>query len=92
MAGLKAIDAEQYDAAAVDGATAWRRFLHVTLPGMRYVIIVATLLSTIFTFNGFTLTYLLTGGGPGGATRIYTILAYEYAVGGCATAPASRWR
>ena len=82
MAGLKAIDAEQYDAAAVDGANAWRRFLHVTLPGMRYVIIVATLLSTIFTFNSFTLTYLLTGGGPGGATRIYTILAYEYAVSG----------
>jgi multiple sugar transport system permease protein len=80
LAGLKAIDQELYDAAAVDGATAWRRFLHVTLPGLRYVIIVATLLSTIFTFNGFTLTYLLTGGGPGGATRVYAILAYEYAI------------
>jgi multiple sugar transport system permease protein len=80
LAGLKAIDRELYDAAAVDGATAWRRFLHVTLPGLRYVIIVATLLSTIFTFNGFTLTYLLTGGGPGGATRVYAILAYEYAI------------
>jgi len=44
------------------------------------VIIVAVLLSTIFTFNGFTLTYLLTGGGPGGATRLYAILAYEYAI------------
>jgi multiple sugar transport system permease protein len=82
VAGLKAIDGELYDAAAVDGANAWRRFLHVTLPGLRYVIIVATLLSTIFTFNGFTLTYLLTGGGPGGATRVYPILAYEYAVQG----------
>ena len=81
-AGLKAVDAEQYDAAAVDGANAWRRFLHVTLPGMRYVIIVATLLSTILTFNNFGLTYLLTGGGPGGATRVYTILAYEYAITG----------
>jgi len=80
VAGLKAIDGELYDAAAVDGASAWRRFLHVTLPGLRYVIIVATLLSTIFTFNGFTLVYLLTGGGPGGATRVYPILAYEYAV------------
>jgi multiple sugar transport system permease protein len=80
LAGLKAIDHELYDAAAVDGANAWRRFLHVTLPGLRYVIIVATLLSTIFTFNGFTLTYLLTGGGPGGATRVYAILAYEYAI------------
>src|SRR5918912_1389094 len=79
-AGLKSIDSELYDAAAVDGANRWRRFLHVTLPGLRYVIIVATLLSTIFTFNNFTLTYLLTGGGPGGATRVYSILAYEFAV------------
>jgi multiple sugar transport system permease protein len=80
VAGLKSIDKELYDAASVDGANAWRRFLHITLPGLRYVILVATLLSTIFTFNGFTLTYLLTGGGPGGATRVYPILAYEYAV------------
>src|SRR5882762_3127423 len=80
LAGLKSIDKEIYEAAAVDGANAWRRFLHVTLPGLRYVTIVAVLLSTIFTFNGFTLTYLLTGGGPGGATRLYAILASEYAI------------
>ena len=80
LAGLKSIDREVYEAAAVDGANAWRRFLHVTLPGLRYVIIVAVLLSTIFTFNSFTLTYLLTSGGPGGATRVYAILAYEYAI------------
>jgi multiple sugar transport system permease protein len=80
LAGLKAVDKDLYEAAAVDGANAWRRFLHVTLPGLRYVIIVAVLLSTIFTFNGFNLTYLLTGGGPGGATRVYAILAYEYAI------------
>src|SRR5256885_1438058 len=80
LAGLKSIDKEVYEAAAVDRANAWRRFLHVSLPGLRYVIIVAVLLSTIFTFNSFTLTYLLTGGGPGGATRVYAILAYEYAI------------
>jgi multiple sugar transport system permease protein len=82
LAGLKAVDSSQYEAAAVDGANAWRRFLHISLPGLRYVILVATLLATIFTFNSFTTVYLLTGGGPGGATRIYTILAYEYAVAG----------
>ena len=69
LAGLKAIDRELYDAAAVDGANAWQRFLHVTLPGLRYVIIVETLFSTISTFNTFGLVYLITGGGPGGATR-----------------------
>ena len=77
LSGLKAIDAELYDAAAVDGATAWQRFLNITLPGLRYVIIVAALLSLIFTLNAFGLIYLLTGGGPGGATRVFSILAYE---------------
>jgi multiple sugar transport system permease protein len=77
LAGLKSIDRELYDAAAVDGANAWQRFLHVTLPGLRYVIIVETLLSTIWTFNTFGLVFLITGGGPGGATRLYGILAYE---------------
>ncbi|MBM4419383.1 MAG: ABC transporter permease subunit [Chloroflexi bacterium] len=81
LAGMKAIDSELYDAAAVDGANAWRRFLHITLPGLRYVIIVCTLLSTIWTFNNFGIIYLLTGGGPGGATRVYTILAYEALAG-----------
>ena len=43
LAGLKAIDQELYEAAAIDGASPWRQFLHVTLPGLRYVIIVTTL-------------------------------------------------
>jgi multiple sugar transport system permease protein len=79
-AGLKAVDRELYEAAAIDGAGAWRRFLHVSLPGLSHVILVALLLSTIFTFNSFGLTYLLTGGGPAGATRLYAILAYQYGV------------
>ena len=77
LAGLKAIDRELYDAAAVDGANAWQRFLHITLPGLRYVIIVETLFSTISTFNAFGLIFLITGGGPGGATRLFALRAYE---------------
>jgi multiple sugar transport system permease protein len=80
LAGLKAMDNELYDAAAVDGANAWQRFLAITLPGLRYVIIVATLLSLIWTLNAFGQVFLLTGGGPGGATRIFSILSYEYAI------------
>jgi multiple sugar transport system permease protein len=80
LAGLKAIDREQYEAAEVDGADAIQRFRHVTLPGLRYVIIVTLLLSFINTFNTFGLIYLMTGGGPGGATRVYSILAYEKAI------------
>lgn len=82
LAGLKAIDQELYEAAAIDGATSWRQFLHITLPGLRYVIIVVTLLSTIWTFNTFTLIFLLTGGGPMDTTKVYSILAYNYAIGG----------
>jgi multiple sugar transport system permease protein len=80
LAGLKAIDSEIYDAASVDGANAWDRFRDITLPGLRYVIVVACLLSFIWTLNSFGLIYLMTGGGPGGATRLFSILSYEYAI------------
>ena len=77
LAGLKSIDQELYEAAAIDGASSWRQFLHITLPGLRYVLIVVTLLSTIWTFNTFTLIFLLTGGGPMDATKVYSIYAYQ---------------
>jgi multiple sugar transport system permease protein len=80
LAGLKAIDKELYEAAEVDGANAVERFFHITLPGLRYVLAVTLLLSTISTFNSFGIVYLMTGGGPGGETRLYSILAYERAL------------
>ncbi len=81
LAGLKAIDNELYDAASVDGAGGWHKFRDITLPGLRYVIIVACLLSLIWTLNAFGLVFLMTGGGPGGTTRMFSILSYEYALG-----------
>ncbi len=87
LAGLKAIDRELYEAAEVDGASAVHRFRHITLPGLQYVIAVTVLLSTISTFNTFGLVYLMTGGGPGGATRLYSILAYEKAIIGLRFGP-----
>ena len=77
LAGLKAIDNDLYEAAAVDGASTWQRFTNVTLPGLRYVILVTTLLSTIWTFNSFDVIYLLTTGGPGNATNVFPIFAYQ---------------
>ncbi|MCB0106359.1 MAG: ABC transporter permease subunit [Caldilineaceae bacterium] len=79
LAGLQSIDNELYEASQIDGANAWQRFSNITLPGLRYVIAVATLLSTIWTFNGFETIFLLTGGGPGNVTKVYAILAYEKA-------------
>jgi multiple sugar transport system permease protein len=80
LAGLKAIDKELYEAAEVDGANAVDRFFNITLPGLRYVLAVTVLLSTISTFNSFGIVYLMTGGGPSGETRLYSILAYERAL------------
>jgi multiple sugar transport system permease protein len=89
LAGLKAIDNDQLEAAEVDGANAVQRFRYVTLPGLRYVIIVVLLLSFISTFNQFGLPFLMTGGGPSGATKLYSILAYEKAIGSLQYGPGS---
>lgn len=87
LAGLQAVDKTLYEAAEVDGASVWDQFVHVTLPSMRYIIAVTTLLSTVWTFNSFEIVYLLTGGGPGGATRLYSIMAYEMAIQGLRFGP-----
>jgi len=77
LAGLKAIPADQYEAAAVDGASAWRRFLHITLPNLRFVIMVATLLEGIWTFKNFDVVQVMTGGGPGKATEVLSVLIFK---------------
>ena len=81
LAGMKGIPAELYEAAAVDGAGAVRRFRYVTLPGLRNIVIIVLLLSTIWTFNDFQIVYLLTKGGPGGATQVLPVFTYEMAFG-----------
>jgi ABC-type sugar transport system permease subunit len=81
LAGMKAIPAELYEAAAVDGASALQRFQHITLPALRNIMIIVILLSTIWTFNDFGIVYILTKGGPGGATMVLPVFAYEMAFG-----------
>jgi ABC-type sugar transport system permease subunit len=81
LAGMKAIPGELYEAAAVDGATAVQRFRHVTLPGIRNILIIVMLLSTIWTFNDFAIVYILTKGGPGGTTMVLPVFTYEMAFG-----------
>ncbi|MFG1648921.1 ABC transporter permease subunit [Micromonospora sp. NPDC049275] len=80
LAGLKAIPADLYEAATIDGASSWRRFAHVTLPGLRHVITVTVTLSSIWTFNNFDLVWLLTQGGPGDVTAPYVLVAYSKAI------------
>jgi len=81
LAGMKAIPAELYEAAAVDGANAIQRFVHITLPALRNIMIIVILLSTIWTFNDFGIVYILTKGGPGGATMVLPVFTYEMAFG-----------
>jgi ABC-type sugar transport system permease subunit len=81
LAGMKGIPAELYEAAAVDGANVVQRFRHVTLPALRNIVIIVVLLSTIWTFNDFGIVYILTKGGPGGATMVLPVFAYEMAFG-----------
>src|SRR6266478_4167176 len=79
LAGMQAIPRELYDAASVDGAGAWHRFRHVTLPGLRHVMIVTIVLSFILTINDFNIVYVMTRGGPGTATQVFATYSYEVA-------------
>jgi multiple sugar transport system permease protein len=76
LAALQNIPAELYEAARVDGANAWQRFRAVTWPGIRRVVIITTLLSSIWTANSFESVWLLTQGGPSDATMVFPVLAY----------------
>jgi multiple sugar transport system permease protein len=79
LAGMQSIPRELYEAASVDGAGAARRFWHVTLPGLKHVVIVTTLLSFIWTINDFNIVYVMTRGGPGTATQIFATYSYDVA-------------
>jgi len=81
LAGMKGIPSELYEAAAVDGANPLHRFRHITLPGIRNIVIIVMLLSTIWTFNDFAIVYILTKGGPGGTTMVLPVFTYEMAFG-----------
>jgi len=76
LARLQAIDRSMYEAAQVDGANIWQKFLHITLPELRYVLGAIFLLRLIWTFNKFDDIFLLTGGGFG--TKVLPILTYEF--------------
>jgi len=79
LAGMQSIPPELYEAASVDGASPTRRFWHITLPGLKHVMIVTTLLSFILTINDFNIVYVMTRGGPGTATQIFATYSYEVA-------------
>jgi multiple sugar transport system permease protein len=82
MAAMQSISSEIYEAARIDGASAWRQFFHITLPNLRYIILVMVVLHVTFTFNNFDFVYLSTGGGPVNSTEVLPTFIYDQAWNG----------
>jgi multiple sugar transport system permease protein len=78
LAGLQSIPEDIYESAMVDGASAWVRFWKITLPMLKRVLLIATLLSALWTFNDFNIIYILTKGGPVNKTDILITFIYKY--------------
>jgi len=78
LAGRLAIPGEQYEAAAVDGASNWQKFKFITWPSMKQLYLTSTILSMIWTLGDFNSVYLLTGGGPADLTHVLATLGIRY--------------
>ncbi len=79
LGALESIPRELYEAASVDGASAWQRFRHITLPHLRPALGPAIALGSIWTFNMFNVIFLVSGGQPGDSTNILITDAYRWA-------------
>jgi multiple sugar transport system permease protein len=81
LAGLQSISVELLESASMDGASSFQRLIHIVLPIMKPIILVATTLSAIWTFNSFGVIWPLTRGGPVDATQTLIIEAYKRSFG-----------
>lgn len=77
LAGLQTIPANLYEAAAIDGATAWQQFVEITLPGLKGVLVTAVMLRLIWVANSIDVIYVMTGGGPGYASQTLPLYAFK---------------
>jgi multiple sugar transport system permease protein len=82
LAGLQTISPSYYEASAIDGATRWQQFYHVTLPLLTPIIAVVMTFSVLFTFTDFQLIYVITRGGPLNATHLMATLSFQRAISG----------
>lgn len=76
-AALQTIPQDQYEAAQIDGASKWQMFRHITMPHIRTVVGLLIVLRTVWVFNNFDLIYMITGGGPAGASKTMPIYIYD---------------
>src|SRR5499433_2547506 len=76
LAALKSVPEQLYEAAAIDGANAWQKFRHITLPMMRNIIAITVLFSLIVTFANFDIVQIMTAGGPRNMTHVFATYAF----------------
>jgi multiple sugar transport system permease protein len=80
LAGLQTVSPSLYEAATLDGASAWQRFRHITYPLLTPIIAVVMTFSVLFTFTDFQLIWAMTRGGPVNATHLMATLSYQRAI------------
>jgi multiple sugar transport system permease protein len=78
LAGLQTIDGSLYEAAKIDGANMFKQFWYITIPSVKNVVILASIVTTIWTLSDFEIIWLLTHGGPSNATQVISTLSYTY--------------
>lgn len=91
LSGMQSVSRDLYEAAMIDGATKWKQFLHVTIPGLRPVLITTIILDSVWWFKQYTLVYTMTGGGPGTATDLISLSIYGTAFEDLQFGKAAAW-
>ncbi len=76
LAALKSVPEQLYEAASIDGASAWQKFIHITLPMMRNIIAITVLFSLIVTFANFDIVQIMTAGGPRNMTHVFATYSF----------------
>jgi multiple sugar transport system permease protein len=76
LAALKSVPEQLYEAASIDGANGWQKFIHITLPMMRNIIAITVLFSLIVTFANFDIVQIMTAGGPRNMTHVFATYAF----------------
>jgi multiple sugar transport system permease protein len=76
LAALKSVPEQLYEAASIDGASAWQKFIHITLPMMHNIIAITVLFSLIVTFANFDVVQIMTAGGPRNMTHVFATYSF----------------
>ena len=80
LAALKSVPGDLYEAASIDGASAWQKLIHITLPMMRNIIAITVLFSLIVTFANYDIVRVLTAGGPRDMTHVFATWAFKLGI------------